>query len=134
MEKTKRERTNIYQVVTADELEDLIFEGTGKEVAKEFGVSETTIMRASIEGRLFLNEFNVKNINNPKEVKYKKIPIYFLVEDDEMEYIVFMGRIEEVEKFTGLKRTSLYSALKRRTKIDKKLMLYKLEETEDEIE
>lgn len=134
MEKTKRERTNIYQVVTADELEDLIFEGTGKEVAKEFGVSETTIMRASIEGRLFLNEFNVKNINNPKEVNYKKIPIYFLVEDDEMEYIVFMGRIEEIEKFTGLKRTSLYSALKRRTKIDKKLMLYKLEETEDEIE
>lgn len=134
MEKTKRERTNIYQVVTADELEDLIFEGTGKEVAQEFGVSETTVMRASIEGRLFLNEFNVKNINNPKEVKYKKIPIYFLVEDDEMEYIVFMGRIEEVEKFTGLKRTSLYSALKRRTKIDKKLMLYKLEETEDETE
>lgn len=134
MEKTKRERTNIYQVVTADELEDLIFEGTGKEVSEEFGVSETTVMRASIEGRLFLNEFNVKNINNPKEVKYKKIPIYFLVEDDEMEYIVFMGRIEEIEKFTGLKRTSLYSALKRRTKIDKKLMLYKLEETEDEIE
>lgn len=126
-----KEKEIIYEVVEAKWNGKVVFVGNSSEIEEEFGLSKNDIYRTEKRGSIVLNEYNIRSLTNPRNIKPRIKTTYFLSNDDEEEHIVFMGTLQEVCDFMEVTEEAVFQAQSKGYKLKKKYYVDTIKEDEE---
>lgn len=97
-----------YQVLIADEYEDVIFVGNNKEVCEFIGIIERHLSRIVNKGMLVHNKYNITKVDRDYSIKLKKTLLYAVSKADKYEFIQLIGNIDEVCEFLKVPKSKVW--------------------------
>lgn len=108
-----------YDVIDTRKDNSMAFSGSAKEVADYLYVSKEHIYNCAKNGKLCYRRYSIKR-ENDENIKYGGVYVVYSIDDIPKLKIECIGTMSEVARHMGLRRQTVFNAIKHKGTIKKK--------------